>query len=99
MSPFNRHKKTANSRRNEWIRGKPKPLAEHFRMDTWVALPVSPENNMLGDLNAEPRFEVQLRKCEADQTNHFCIQNKQDYRYEKKSSWLNIWRQWNRKLQ
>ena len=90
---MNRYKKSRNTRRNEWIRSRPKPLAGIHKMDVWVALPISSTNNERGDLDAQPSMEVELRKQEADHTNYFLIHNNQSIRYEKKSDWIkNKWR-------
>ena len=90
--PFNRYKKTANNRKNELRRLRPPPLADCFKLDTWVMLPVDP-NNDRGDLNAQPTLEVELRRQEADFTNDFLIEHNQPQRYEKKSDWLiNKWK-------
>ena len=94
--PFNTHKKTANNRRNERIRGRIKTLPDELRMGKWVALPVNKNNNMAGDLDAEPKFMVELRKQEADQTNYFAIDNKLDVRYEPYSTWVN--NKWKKRL-
>jgi len=95
MNPFNRHKKTHNTRRNEWHRGKRKRLEGHLIMSQWVMLPVDPNDPRRGDMNAEPLMEVQLRKQEADFTNYFNIENGQPQRLEKKSEWIT--NKWNKK--
>ena len=94
---MNRYKKSANTRRNEWIRSRiKKPLIGELVMSTWVCLPVHPTDFLRGDLDAEPLFEVELRKQEADATNYFLIHNSQETRYEKKSEWVS--HKWKKKL-
>jgi len=93
---MNRYKKSANTRRNEWIRSRAKIVPDELRMSTWVLLPACPLDNSRGDLNAVPQAEVELRKQEADYTNYFLIQNSQPQRYEKKSDWIN--NKWRKKL-
>ena len=94
---MNRYKKSANTRRNEWIRSRPKPMPDELKMHTWVSLPVSEVDNTRGDLNKEPLLEVELRKQEADYTNKFLILNNQPQRYEKKSEWIN--QKWRNKFE
>ena len=88
MNPFNKYKKTSNQRRNERIRNRPKEIPYEFRMFEWVALPVDPNNNDRGDLSAQPKFKIKSRKIEIDNINYFAIQNNQNLRYEKESTWI-----------
>ena len=96
MNPLNLHKKTANNRRNERIRGRIKTLPDELKMGKWVALPPNKHNRNVGDLDAEPLFIEELRKQEADATNYFCIENNQDIRYEPYSAWIN--NKWKKRL-
>tara|TARA_R100000008_G_scaffold44268_1_gene25737 strand:+ start:807 stop:1163 length:357 start_codon:yes stop_codon:yes gene_type:complete len=96
---FKKYKKSANTRKNEWRRwsrwhpSRRKPLSPELVMAMWVGLPVDPNNPSVGDLDAEPLMETELRKQEADATNYFLIENNQPMRYEPKARWLeNKWK-------
>ena len=93
---MNRYKKSANTRRNEWLRSRRKQaLPLNLRMAKWVALPVSKDNHLAGDLSQEPITIIELRKQEADQTNWFLAENDSPIRYEPYSTWVNY--KWKKK--
>jgi hypothetical protein len=58
-------------------------------MAKWVALPVSKDDYLAGDLSAQPLTIAELRKQEADQTNWYLAHNNSPIRYEPYSAWAN----------